>query len=166
MVVGAAPPVLTGRSTNLNTMTELITGWLAVFRIALIFFTFSLGTFVIDGPMRLAFFELAAEVLLILLLAFAVEVRLLTPSRDIRGPDLGAAIALFVVLAFGEAVSLHAVATGSATSDEGTIVGASIAAGIVGIGLAALSAAAAPPPLPRWARRRRRCGTPDDEPIA
>jgi hypothetical protein len=54
MVVGAAPPVLTGRSTNLDTMTELITGWLAVFRIALIFLTFSLGTFVIDGPIYAA----------------------------------------------------------------------------------------------------------------
>jgi hypothetical protein len=121
---------------------------------------------VIDGPTRLAFFELSGEVLPVLLLAFAVEARLLTPSRGIGGPDLSAALVLFLIFVLGEAIALEAVATGSATSDEGAIVAASIAAGIAGIGLTALSAGAAVPPFPRWARRLKRCATHDDESAA
>jgi hypothetical protein len=66
------------------------------------------------------FFELAAQILPVLLLAFALEFRFFTPGTRPGTGGIFDVSFLFLVLALGEWVSLDAVAAGAATENEGT----------------------------------------------
>lgn len=115
--------------------------WLPVFRVALVLATFGLALVVSDGThLRPAFFEAAAQIIPVLLLALALEGRLLTPAADRRqGSDLLSVLVLLLMFALGERIALGAVGSGKATAEEGQIVIAVIVAGTTGIGVTALT---------------------------
>jgi hypothetical protein len=136
--------------------TPRATSWLLIFRFAILSLSFSVGCLLIEGPTNVRFFELAAQVLPVLLLAFAIEFRFLTPGTRPGTGDLLDVLFLFLVLAWGEWIALDAVAKNGASGSEGTVVGAAILTGFVGVGLGAITANAEPPALPKWAERLRR----------
>lgn len=145
--------------------------WLLVFRFAILVLAFAFGCLLIQGPTSVRFFEVAAQVLPVLLLAFALEFRFLTPGSGPGTGDLLDVGLLFLVLAFGEWIALDAVATGVGTENEGTVVAASLLTGFLGVGIGAVTANATPPPRPAWAasafkRRLDRAATPERDDAA
>jgi hypothetical protein len=58
---------------------------------------FAVGCLVIDGPTKSAFFEAAAQILPVLLLALALEFRLFTPGKRPGTGDLLDAVFLFLI---------------------------------------------------------------------
>jgi hypothetical protein len=132
-----------------------VASWLLLFRVAILSLTFAAGCLLIHGPTNVRFFELAAQILPVLLLAFAIEFRFLTPGTRPGTGDLLDVLFLFLVLAWGEWMALDAVANNRANGSEGTIVGAAILTGFVGVGLGAITANATPPTRPRWVGRPR-----------
>ena len=129
------------------------TSWLLVFRVPLLTFAFSLGCFVIDGPIELPFFEAAAQILPVLVLALALEFRFFTPGTRPGTGDVLDVTFLFFILAWGEWIALDVLGGNAASEAEGTIVAAAILTGFVGVAVGALTANATPPPYPRWAAR-------------
>ena len=95
---------------------------------------FIIGT----GHASQGFYETAAQIIPVLLLAFLIEGRAfrIAPTMDTSTRFL--VILTLVLLVAGEGVSLYDLAGGDETSRDLAIVAASIAGGFVGIGVIAL----------------------------
>ena len=108
--------------------------WLLHLRAALVTATFAISAFVADGEhLKDGFFEAAAQIIPVLLLALALQGGMLSPAVGRPfATDLLGSLFLFVTFLTGELIALEAVASGEASPDEGVIVIAVLAAGFVG----------------------------------
>jgi hypothetical protein len=113
---------------------------------------FGLAIAVVDGHASVAYYEAVSQIIPILILALAIELRYFAPGREVpeplrpfvRRPELAramgfvyAAVTLLALVA-SEAVSLWAIATGSADQFKLSLTTAGLTAGAVALVLAIL----------------------------
>jgi hypothetical protein len=112
---------------------ETLRAFVGYFRWLLVVLAFVVGSLAVgvDPKAQPEFFSVSAQIIPVLLLAIALEARMLGTMRD--KTDLVLAVFVVSFLALGEFFALRAVAHGSGDGEAVSVVAGAIAAGFAGI---------------------------------
>lgn len=113
---------------------------------------FALAIVLVDGDASIAYYEAVAQIIPIVILALAIELRYFAPGREVpeplrpyvRRPEIARALGFvyaagtLLALVASEAISLWAIAAGSSDQLELSLTTAGLTAGAVALVLAVL----------------------------